>query len=118
MEPRPTDSTREADRALLTEAAEQEPPDLPPQALRYIELMSEVPEVTLIAFARDGAVLRLWAVTDTYDVEANYAIFDREMKLYHQWPDTEYDFEVAALHARPLAWVLPDALDVIWTRST
>ena len=116
MEPRGTDSTREADPALLAEAAEQEPLDLPPQALRYVELMSEVPEVRLIAFGAYGPLLRLWAFTETYDVEANDAIFAREVGFYDEWPEMEYDFHVVPLEGRPLEWVLPDRMDVIWTR--
>jgi hypothetical protein len=116
MEPRPTDSTREADPALFAKAVQEEPADLPPQALRYVELMSEVPEVRLIAFAAYGPLLRLWAVTDTYDVKANDAIFAREAGFYDEWPELEYDFNVVALEGRPLEWVLPDRLDVIWTR--
>jgi len=116
MEPRPTDSTREADPALLTKPPEEAPPDLPPQALRYVELMSEVPAVRYIAFAAYGPLLRLWVVTDTYDVQANYAIFAREAGLYNEWPEMEYDFNVVALEGQPLEWVLPSRLDVIWTR--
>ena len=117
MEPRPTDSTREADSALLTEAAEQEPLDLPPQALRYVELMSEVPAVRHVLFAWDGAALRLWAVTENYDFEANDQIFARELVLYREWPDTEYDFHVLPLGGEALDYVAPTGFALAWSRD-
>jgi len=95
----------------------QEAPDLPPQALRYIELMSEVPEVRYVLFAWDGAALRLWAVTDEFDFDANDQICARELALYREWPDTEYDFHVFPLAGRVPEEALPQGFDVIWSNA-
>jgi len=116
MPAKQTGSSPGTESALLTDAEGAELADLPPQALRYIGLMREVPAVRHIAFGRDGAALRLWAVTDTYDFDANDRIFTRELVLYDEWPDAKYDFHVVPLEGRPLGWVLPDSMAVIWTR--
>jgi len=96
--------------------AEDGPVGLPPQALRYSQLARQVPAVQHIAFGWDGDVLRLWAVTEGYDVEANEAVFARELRMYEEWPDTRLDFRVVALEGRPLASAVPHDLHVVWTR--
>jgi hypothetical protein len=116
MEPRPIDSTQEADPALFARRTGGEPAELPPQALRYVELVSEVPEVRLIAFGRDGLVLRLWAMTDAYDVQANEAVFARELQMYEEWPDTRLHFRVVPLEGRPLTSAVPCGLHIVWAR--
>jgi hypothetical protein len=117
MAPEGGDSTREAARALVSGAPERETVHLPPQALRYVELLRGVPAVRHIAFGSKGDVLRLWAVLATYDVAANDAVFSRELEMYEEWPDARLDFRVVALEGRTLISAIPSDLDVVWTRD-
>jgi hypothetical protein len=116
MAPEGTDSTREAGRALLSAAAEGGTL-VPPQALRYVELLRGVPAVRHVAFGSRGGVLRLWAVLATYDVAANDAVFSRELQMYEEWPDAKLDFRVVALEGRTVTSAIPSDLDVVWTRD-
>lgn len=91
--------------------------EAPAAAKRFAQLVEDVSPVQHVAFAQDGELLRLWAVTEQYDMAGNQEVYKRELALYDEFPQVGFDFFVLALAGRSVEAALPSDFRVIWSRA-